>query len=1407
MAIRFREEAGVRYRAMSELDELLGASPAVESLKANIRRLLSGVGGRNRLPAVFLTGETGTGKGLVANLLHHHGPRAGRPFVQVNCAAIPENLLESELFGFERGAFTGAQHAKPGLFQAAHTGTIFLDEVGLLAEPLQAKLLKVIEERAVRRLGGTRSEPVDVWVISATNSDLQAAIRERHFREDLYHRLSVVPLSLPPLRARGKDILLLAEHFLTRVCADYGLPRVTLSEDARECLMAHPWHGNVRELANVIERAALMCESSRITAALLDLKSEPVPLPASAALPGPPASEGARSLDAVVRDHLQSVLDQYGGNISRTAAVLGVARNTLRSQIRKLGVTSAGRHAVRGAGANLMTPPREADTGLSGAATAEVPVAEPVTRPAPPPPPAGGEVVRWERRRVTILRVAVFDSESTDDLTPASNVLLASAVEKIRSFGGRIEDVGPSEVEASFGVEPIEDAARCAALAALAIRMSIARTQGTSVARADARVLIHTGTVRIGHAAGTARIDLESKRRMTRSIDALSSVGAEAPIIVTAPTAAFLGRQFMLEPVDGARERGETCYRLIGHKMGEQGGTGLDPFVGRRAELGILHARVGDALAGRGQVVALVGAAGVGKSRLLREFAHSAAARPFRLLETGTTRTGIGPYRTVAELLRRFFQVHSDDDMDLIRERVLATLSASERGAASLLPAFLSLLEVPSVDPEWNGLEPAARRERTLEAFKRLILSESSVQPVLLLFEDLHWVDTESQALLHLAVQSLPAARVLVLVSYRPQYRHEWGNLSYYTQLRIDPLPAGEATELLDHVLGGDSSLGPLKRRLVDWTEGNPFFLEESVRALEETGTLEGSPGAYKLVRPVGAIEVPVTVEDVLAARFDRLEPGDRKVLEAAAAIGRNVPFALLAAIAESPGDELLGALRRLQEAEVLCERSDSLELEFTFKHVLTHEVAYRTQLPEVRRHLHTRIFHALEAGAKEPAREQLDSLAHHAFHGELWDRAVEYLRRAGRRALFASANGEAVEIFEQALLALGHLPETPATLEQALALRLTLRDALWSLGQIGRIRDQLVEADAIAHQIGDQRALGRVACFLCHYSWAVGELEAALEAGERALAIAGLVGDGMLLAETELYRGIVFIAQGDDERATQVLQRAQVELDRLIADKPGTSNRANALWLLVRCFMTRVLAEQGRFEDGIAGGEEALALAQRSGTAFGLVTALAGLGSLYLRKAEPETAIPQLERGLELCRTFRVNNWLPTIAASLGSAYALTGRVDEGVRLLDEAVHLARTMGIVATASLWSIYRAEAYLGAGRVPEALEESRRILSECRARGEQGYQAWVLYLLGRCLEGQQPPDSEEARASYLLALELAERLGMQPLVVRSVLSLARLHERAGDLTPASVYRARGGRLASELGMSLALLESA
>ena len=295
-----------------------------------------------------------------------------------------------------------------------------------------------------------------------------------------------------------------------------------------------------------------------------------------------------------------------------------------------------------------------------------------------------------------------------------------------------------------------------------------------------------------------------------------------------------------------------------------------------------------------------------------------------------------------------------------------------------------------------------------------MLLRESQEQPLLLVFEDLHWIDAETQALLDSLVESLPTARILLLVNYRPEYQHGWGSKTYYTQLRLDPLPPASADELLHALLGDDPSLEPLKPLLIARTEGNPFFLEESVRTLVETGVLVGEPGAYRLAQALPTIQVPATVQAVLAARIDRLPPEEKRLLQTAAVIGKDVPLPLLQAIAEMPEDGAARGLAHLQAAEFLYETRLFPEREYTFKHALTHEVAYGSLLQERRRALHARIVEALEALAGDRVAEQVERLAHHALRGEVWDKALAYCHQAGAKAAH-SAYREAVTYFEQA--------------------------------------------------------------------------------------------------------------------------------------------------------------------------------------------------------------------------------------------------------------------------------------------------------------------------------------------------------------------------------------------------------
>src|SRR5438309_7803716 len=410
--------------AMKPMAELLGESAGIKAVRDKLRRLIERHHELRRVPPVLIEGETGTGKGLLARIIHRAGPRPNGPFVDVNCAAIPETLLEAEMFGFERGAFTDARRAKPGLFQTAHRGTIFLDEVGLLPEALQAKLLKVLEERTVRRLGSIRDEAVDVWIATATNEDLRTAVRERRFREDLYHRLAVLTLTHPPLRERGADIAAMADHFLAGACADYGVPPKTLTAAAHAALLTYPWPGNVRELANLMERVTLLAPEPEVTPEMLGL---------SKTIRGK-ERESERvetgSLEDAVRDRVAEVLRQTRWNISRSAALLGISRNTLRARIEKYGLK---RDEPSAAPAPRQTPRRPAPAGV------------------PAPRAAVLAPLRWERRRVTLLRAGVEFVGEGDEVLDAGRTL-ETLVEKVAGFGGRLEGLSPSGLLASFGL-------------------------------------------------------------------------------------------------------------------------------------------------------------------------------------------------------------------------------------------------------------------------------------------------------------------------------------------------------------------------------------------------------------------------------------------------------------------------------------------------------------------------------------------------------------------------------------------------------------------------------------------------------------------------------------------------------------------------------------------------------------------------------------------------------------------------------------------------------------------------------------------------------------------------------------------------------------------------------------------
>jgi len=589
---------------------------------------------------------------------------------------------------------------------------------------------------------------------------------------------------------------------------------------------------------------------------------------------------------------------------------------------------------------------------------------------------------------------------------------------------------------------------------------------------------------------------------------------------------------------------------------------------------------------------------------------------------------------------------------------------------------------------------------------------------------------------------------------------------------------------LLDALLGSDATLAPLKRLVIERTEGNPFFIEESVRSLVETGVLAGERGAYRVTRVVQGLQVPATAQAMLAARIDRLDPEDKRLLQAAAVIGTDVPFSLLQAVADEPEDRLHRGLAQLQATEFLYETRLFPDLEYTFRHALTHEVAYGGLLAERRRALHARIVETIERLYPDRLAEQIERLAHHALRGEVWGKAVTYFRQAGAKAASRSAYREAATCFEQALIALGRLPETRETIEHDIDLRCELRSVLFPLGDHKRIFEHLSAGEALASALDDQPRLGRILGYLSTHFAASAEHVRAMEASERALSIAMAHGDAAQEIEMRFRLALVHHLLGDYSKAIDLGRRVVESVAHDVLSGYVLTSVVSRFWL------GWSLAEHGEFAEAITLAEEAGQIAEGAGSYTQAIACL-GPGLVHFSKGDVHRAIPPLERGLQVSQ---VTIFLPLTTSCLGSAYALSGRTAEGLLLLEQAVEQAASI-----ARGWQspviINLGQGYLLAERVEDAMRLAERALGLTHERKERGSEARALWLLGEIASHQDPWGVEKAEGQYRRSLTSAEELGMRPLVAHCHLGLGKLYRRTGKrqqaqehlVTAASMYR--------------------
>jgi len=915
--------------------------------------------------------------------------------------------------------------------------------------------------------------------------------------------------------------------------------------------------------------------------------------------------------------------------------------------------------------------------------------------------------------------------------------------------------------------------------------MRVGMNTGEVVVRSIRKDDLHTDYVPVGHSTNIAArmqemaapgsiLVTEQTQRLTEGYFDLKALGEtqvkgmEAPLNV-----------FEVTGVGPLRTRLQVAARR-----------GLSRFVGRHSELDQMQQALVQVKSGHGQIVGVMGEPGLGKSRLFYEFKRISQTGCLILEAYSVSHGKATPYLPVIELLKNYFQIKLEDDERARRAKVMGQVLSLDRSLEDTLPYLFAVLGIPDPSTSLDQIDPQIRRQRTFDALKRLFLRESLSQPVMIIFEDLHWIDTETQGFLDTLGESIASARIALLVNYRPEYRHNWGGKTYYTQLRLTPLGRHEAEELLTFLMGGDGSLKELKALILERTDGTPFFMEEVVQTLAEERVLLGERAQYRIEQIPDELHISPSVQGVLAARIDRLEPAEKALLQQLAVIGRALPLGLVRRVVSQSEGELQRSLSSLQAREFLYEQPALAEVEYIFKHALTQEVAYGTVLHEQRKALHEKTAEAVETLRSDNLEDHYGELAYHYSKGGNTGKAIEYLSLAGQQAAQRSSYPEAIEHLTQALELLNALEDTPESARQELAVQMTLGTAQMVTKGYGarEVRLAYARADELCRQLGDRSELIDVLLGLWMFHLGSSEVAMAREMAEQVLRVAQEKNDPSAVLKAHIAMSTSLFFQGELVAAHGHLEQFMGLYDDSPPHESTVSIGGVDCRVRAHGYAAWILWLLGHPEQALASGTAALALTQDLANPFAslwvlsIVATMHGWrGDLPALQEHAETVIAQAqEQGSVMCKAEG------TILRSVATAGL--GHDEFDVQEAAEAVAILRDSAMQGWLPYYLTLLAEIQCKAGHADDGLRVSDKAIEFSRRLGEKWYEAEIYRVKGETIlqsGGEHPTAAvqREAEACFEKAIEIAKKQNARSLELRASMSLSQLWLQQGKRTEA------------------------
>ncbi|MGI9384885.1 MAG: ATP-binding protein, partial [Methyloligellaceae bacterium] len=987
-----------------------------------------------------------------------------------------------------------------------------------------------------------------------------------------------------------------------------------------------------------------------------------------------------------------------------------------------------------------------------------------------------------ERRQLTVMFCDLvgstelsrqLDPEEMRDLLRRYQDAVSTAIQR---YQGHVAKFLGDGVLAYFGwPQAYEDQAERAVRAGLDAVTAVEAVKVDGQQRLHARVGIDTGQVVVGDLVGDTTSDAEAVIGETPNLAArLQGIAQIGQVVIGSKTRSLLGTTFELEDIGPQQLKGYAdavhAWSVIREGVAEgrfeaaHGGR-LTGLVGREGELGLLRERWELANGGDGQVVLLSGEAGIGKSRIVQDLRQEIGDQSCSLLyyQCSPHHTN-SAFHPIVQRLRRVAGFTADDDSAAKLDKLEAMFRARGDDIRDVVPLFSKLLSLPGED-RYGPLDvsPQQFRNKIIELLIGQVIWLSQRKPAFCIIEDVHWIDPSMAEFIGEMMPRIADQAALLLITYRPDFTPSWLDHSHVNSIALNRLGRGQTAEIV-HSVGGSDLMDAIVEQIVLRSDGVPLYVEELTKSVLESLTSKNDAAVDEVI--------PATLQSSLVARLDRLDEA-KEIAQIGAVIGREFSHGLIGSLVNKSDAELTADLDRLVRSGLVSRQGTPPDATYTFKHSLVQDAAYATILMSRRYRLHARIVESLEARTDSQANERLTTLAYHAFHGEVWDKAFSYLRRAGLDAMDRSALREAAAQLEQALIVASHLPETEETLQQTIDLRFELRNALWALGRFEAILKHLGDAERLADQLDDARRAGWISVFESASLWQLGRSKKAVQTAENALTVSKKAGDLSLEVAANFYLGCAYVTSGDCPRAEALFETvAKLLVGDLSRERCGLPF---APAVISRSWLVWALAERGEFEQGLAHGHAALELAEEIEHPFNLAHIYYDLGYFFEIQGDLPRAVDALEKAYGLVEEWSLTYLSPFIMGFLGHVYAISGREEDGVRLLKRAQAAYQTMGLGLFRSLVGIQLGEAHLLHGETDEALLATNQALELAGKRGERGHQAYGLRLLGDIAAHPDRLQAETAISCYEQSRALAEELRMRPLVAQCHLGLGKLYE--------------------------------